>query len=270
MTGALALPVIRPIPARTLVAGLSVVLLLSALFAYFVQVPRREDVTGWLEPLGGEIRVMAPHQGVVMSLAPSGEDVAQGAALVLLRDTRGPANVPAVAAVASSPESGARVATVHISEITAPMNVNVLANAVSMGSSVSEGQLLALLAPKQVPLQALLQVPADAAANIRPGQTVELRMAAYPFETYGPVQALVDHVDRTAMSAADAPRLNRATTTEPMVLATATLQLVPQISSDGQLHPIELHSGMKFRASVEVERRTLLSWLLWPLLRNFH
>ena len=32
---------------------------------------------------------------------------------------------------------------------------------------------------------------------------------------------------------------------------------------------VKLQSGMSGQAAIEIERRTMLSWVLWPLLKNF-
>jgi membrane fusion protein len=399
-TGVLALPVIRPLPARTLVAGLSVTVFLAALFSYFVEVPRREYVAGWLEPMGGEVRIQAPYAAVVVAIAEPGTDVAAAAPVVTLKESRtgvegdvaasqaasAQANLRAVSNEAetlgreqlerelglqrqlglakSMVEQAAAEATsrreavqlqeaelertrslvaqgflapgrleqlqsqqrlqqaevqaavrAHLSaqaqlealqgelaqsrtrsavalsekrrlasdltaqrsalssavesQLVAPHDALVLASAVTRGSSVSPGQLLAVLAPKNAPMHALLQVPARAAARVVPGQSVQLRMAAYPFEVFGPVHAVIERVEQASLRPDESSLLRQASGAEPVVRATARIVDVPPDVQSGT-PAVALRSGMQFEASVEIERRTLLAWVMWPLLRHFN
>ena len=61
-------PVIRPIPARSLVAGLSLIVLSLSLFGYFAEYGRKELVPAVIAPVGGEARVLATEAAVVTAL----------------------------------------------------------------------------------------------------------------------------------------------------------------------------------------------------------
>lgn len=257
---ALTLPVIRPIPARTLVAGLSVVILLSALFSYFVEVPRREYMTGHLEPLGGEIRILALKSGTVSALPATGTDVNRGDVVAVVDGTN--ALEPA-----QRPGAGPRD-EVTSKELRAPVDATVLANAVSNGSTVLAGQLVSVLAVRNAPMQAVLHVPSRALAHLEVGQVVQLRMVAYPYETYGPIQAVIEKLEMAPVAPGDVPASARAAERDTFYKATARLLLVPDQTIDGT--QVKLQSGMRFDASVEVERRTLLAWVVWPLLKQFN
>ena len=141
---AIALPVIRPIPARSLVAGLSVAVSLISVFGYFVEVPRREYLRGWLEPVGGEIRIVAPYASMVLGMREPGSHIPRGQPVLVLRDVHD--------AVTSAQSVEAVLPALD--------NVTVLANAVPNGSVVVAGQLLTVLAGRDSPLQALLILPA--------------------------------------------------------------------------------------------------------------
>lgn len=398
--GALALPVIRPIPARTLVAGVSVTMLLAAVFSFYVEVPRREYVSGWMEPVGGEIRIVAPSSGTLAGLPEPGTELTRGQAIASLRDSRTAqgasvaavqstsfaANLDAVAGevaslqreqsereaalqrqivlarsaveraraealarrdaavlqqaeidrsrslVASGFLSSGRLeqlqsqqrlqqadaeaakraellaqqqlealqadlaqsrsrAAVALSEkrrlsadlaaqktladsagqveLTAPVDSVILANAASNGSTISAGQLLSVLAMRNAPMQATLLVPAAAAARVQPGQQVQLRMAAYPYETYGSVAGVIERLERTPLRPDESGFLRQTLEREPMVRATARVELTPE-QLNGTATSMRLEPGMQFEASVEIERRTLLAWVVWPLLRHFN
>jgi len=258
---ALSLPVIRPIPARTLVAGMSVVILLAAVFSYFVEVPRREYMSGRLEPFGGEIKLRALRAGTVAALAPPGSEVDRGelAASVVER-------LPAVA----TPASGPQLAQVPLrDDMTVSVNTTVLSNAVSNGSTVMAGQLLSVLSVRYAPMQAMLFVPSRALAHMQPGKILQLRLTAFPYETFGQVQAVVERVELSTL-----PETDLAVTAagdggqDTYYKATARVLLAPQQTTDGIA--VVLRSGMPLEASVEVERRTLLAWVVWPLLKQFN
>lgn len=256
---ALTLPVIRPIPARTLVAGMSVIIFLSALFAFFVEVPRREYMSGRLEPVGGEVRVLATRSGVVSGLSMPGTALNRGEVVAVVQDTTlEPSAVQA---------SGASLAAAR-QELKAATNSVVLANVATNGSTVLAGQLLSVLAAQDVPLQAVLFVPSHALVHLQTGQTVQLRLAAYPYETSGAVQGVIERLELTAMPDVEVSEGTLRAGRDTYYKATARVQLSPsKVIND---IPLALQSGMKFEASVEVERRTLLAWLVWPLLKQFN
>jgi membrane fusion protein len=396
--GALPLPVVRPIPARALVAGVSAIAMATALFAYLVEVPRREHVQGQLAPAGGEIRIVAPYAGTVLELAAPGTRVAEGAALAVLRDSRfgGSGAVAAeqarvltdnqgalaaevetlqgeqrerernlqrqmalardviaqarregavreealrlsqaeLARTAKLVESGFQSASrleqmqaaVRLQEadmlaaqrgaaaaqaqlalleaelqqsgsrtglgmlekrrqqadlraqqsqtdsalrgaLAAPLALTVLANAVTQGSTVSAGELVSVAAPQGAPLEAVLFIPARAAARLAPGQPVQLRLAAYPYEVFGPVEARITHVDAAPLRPDESAQLRQAPDGAAYVRARAQLAAAPLDKAGAAL---ALASGMQFDASVEVERRTLLAWVMWPFLKQFN
>lgn len=396
--GALPLPVVRPIPARSLVAGVSAVGLAAALFAYFVEVPGREYVQGQLAPAGGEIRIVAPYTGTVLELAPPGSRVAAGSPLAVLRDSRfgaggavaaeqarsltanqasldaevgvlqeeqrlrernlgqqlalargvieqarregamraealalGQAELKRTAKLVDSgfqsasrleqmqaalrlqeadmlaaqrTESAARAqltlleaelqqsrsragmgllekrrqqadlksqqsqasSSLH-GALAAPLPVTVLTNAVTRGSTVAAGELVSVVAPQGAPLEATVLIPARAAARLAPGQRVQLRLAAFPYEVFGPVEAAITQVDATPLRPEESAQLRQAPEGAAYVKATARLTSIPL---DKAGVPLALASGMRFDASVEVERRTLLAWVMWPFLKQFN
>lgn len=259
---ALTLPVIRPIPARTLVAGLSVIILFAALFSYLVEVPSREYVSGRLEPVGGEILLRAVQEGTVATLAPPGTDIDAGGLVATVVDVARHSEK-----AASGPTMTATSAKYpQQQQLLAPVNATVLSNAVTAGSTVMTGQLLSVLALRNAPMQAVLQVPSRALAQLQPGKIVQLRLSAFPYETFGQVQAVIESVELSPSSEVGS-RPAASPGQDNYYKAIAKILSAPPQTSDGTT--TVLRSGMPLEASVEVERRTLLAWVVWPLLKQF-
>ncbi len=384
------LPVVRPIPARALVAGVALTAALLSIFGFNVEYGRKELVAGYITPVGGEIRLLAPLAGTVTLHARVGEPLEKGAVVadiqadrqgslgsvgqsqldqtqqrielleneLLLVDsdrqtqlaglrqqlgqltvsreraqaeataraevarltredlnrrtelsTRGyvsktdltqlqlrAASADADAATAarqvadasaqetslrSAIESTSSKADLTLAEkrrelaalkgttaeiaadtktnLLAPSPANITAIAVTTGDTVTAGQLVAKMALNTKAYDVTLQLPESVAGRVHPGLPVFLRLSAYPFETYGQVEAELVSVEKSSLLPDDAAA-NR-TTREPTVKAIAVIKAVPP--------NVELQPGMSGQAAVEVERRKLLAWMLWPLLKHF-
>ncbi len=88
-----------------------------------------------------------------------------------------------------------------VEELRAPAAGVVAGVLVRAGSAVRPGQTLMTIYDRDAPLEAQLFVAADSAAFLRPGQSVELRLRAYPHQTFGTVPAVVADIGAIAMPA---------------------------------------------------------------------
>jgi membrane fusion protein len=151
-------------------------------------------------------------------------------------------------------------------QVTSPVKAKVTAIAVAQGDAVEAGQLLAKLTPAGADMQALLLLPPSAVARIKPGQQVALQLEAFPYQTYGLVHAQIDRIESSSLLAEDSSLRSDGVQSGTMVRkAHAHITNVP--TSMGGLSALQ--SGMQFRAAVEVERKSFLAWLTWPLLKHF-
>lgn len=148
--------------------------------------------------------------------------------------------------------------------VMSPRAAEVVARATSPGDTAQQGQLLLRLSPANAPQEAVLLLPATAAGRVKPGQAVTLQMAAYPYQTYGLVEAVVSHVDKSALVAQDAQVLAGSGLVPGAVVVRASARISKVPSPIGTLK-----SGMQFRAAVEVERKSFLAWMVAPILKNF-
>ncbi len=171
-------------------------------------------------------------------------------------------------------ENAARNSTV----ITAPYAATVTALNLTVGQSVQIGQTLATLVPlaqsgngasQAAALQAHLFAPSRTAGFVRPGQTVYLRYAAYPYQKFGLHSGHITAVSSTPFAPSELP-------------SNLAQQLIAQAGSNEALYRINvqldeqdikaygetlsLKAGLTLDADVLQERRKVWEWVLEPVL----
>lgn len=145
--------------------------------------------------------------------------------------------------------------------LRAPRAGRVVNLAVVEGDSAAPGRVLLSLLPEGDAMEAVLLVPSRAIGFVRPGQTVRLRYDAFPATRFGAQAGEVLRVPGAAVAPAElegpvAPR-------EPVY----PVRVRPAGSSfEAYGRPQPLQAGMRLEAEIELERRSLLAWLLEPLL----
>jgi membrane fusion protein len=150
-------------------------------------------------------------------------------------------------------------------QVIAPITARVTAFAVAQGDAVEPGQLLAKLTPSGAAMEVLILLTPATVARVKPGQTVSLQLAAFPYQTYGLVRAQIDRVDASSLLAEDSALRGEGVQSGTVVRkAYARITNVP--AAMGGLK--SLQSGMQFRAAIEVERKSFLAWMTWPLLKH--
>jgi len=149
--------------------------------------------------------------------------------------------------------------------IRAPQDGRVSFASLADGQSVEAGQPLFTLAPANDSLVVKLLVAPAAVASVRPGVDIKLIFRAYPQERFGLFAARIDSVNEIPSLPGEVAQAPGAS--EPMFVAIATLP--------GELHSpsgdaLPLKPGMLADALVPIERRTVLEWLLEPILRGLN
>lgn len=133
------------------------------------------------------------------------------------------------------------------------------------GQAVSPASPLASLVPAGAELQAHLYAPSSAVGFVRAGQPVRLRLEAFPYQKYGPVEGRVLQVSRTPLAAGELATQTLAGVAAPRsgeALFRITVALDPaSVAGFGQT----LTTGMRLQADVLLERRRLIEWLFEPL-----
>ena len=125
------------------------------------------------------------------------------------------------------------------------------------GQVVQAGQPLLSVLPRGARLQAHLQVPSRAIGFIRPGDRVQLRYQAYPYQKFGHQAGRVLRVSRNAIAGAQATG-----NAEPYYRVLVELER-QDLMAYGHAQPLQ--PGMLLEADILGERRRLYEWLLEPL-----
>ena len=149
----------------------------------------------------------------------------------------------------------------------------VTALSVLPGQAVQAGQTIATLVPvaegKDITVEANLFAASRTAGFLKPGQTVYLRYAAYPYQKFGLHKGRITSVSSTPFAANELPA-NLASQLMAQngsneALYRVNVQLDAQsITSYGDA--IQLKPGLTLEADVVQERRKVWEWALEPLL----
>ncbi|HVI79184.1 MAG TPA: HlyD family type I secretion periplasmic adaptor subunit [Candidatus Acidoferrum sp.] len=149
--------------------------------------------------------------------------------------------------------------------LTAPADSIVLevANR-TVGSVVREAETLFVLVPRDVPLQAEVNVEGRDIGQVVVGQEARLKFEAFPFQKYGTASGIVRVVSQDTF-APDTKKENA-----PRMPAPYYRVLVDVVDAKLRLQPERMHMipGMAVTAELKVGRRSVISYFLYPLLRG--
>lgn len=129
------------------------------------------------------------------------------------------------------------------------------------GSAVVAGKSLAALMPVDSLLLAELWVPSSAIAFIDVGTEVRLMYDAFPYQKFGTARAKIFKIARSPTVPEELPLDLQSKESRYRVLATLERQ---QMTAYGKA--LALTPGMRLKADLILERRSLLDWLLDPLM----
>lgn len=149
--------------------------------------------------------------------------------------------------------------------IRSPMDGVVSTALIVKGQTVEQGQTLFSVAPANEPLIVRLLVPARAAARVRPGMDIRFVLRAYPREKFGDFAAHIVSMSATPALPGDVTQV--VPVSEAAFIAVASL---PRELKDPDGRALWMKPGMIGEALVPVERRSILEWLLDPILRGFN
>jgi len=109
-------------------------------------------------------------------------------------------------------------------------------------------------------------VPARAIGFVAPGQMVRLLYDAFPFQSFGSYRGTIASVATTMLQPAELPELVLALK-EPAYRVKVALE---RQTVDAFGREVALQPDMTLRADIILERRSLLEWLLEPLMSARH
>ncbi|MBJ6911355.1 HlyD family efflux transporter periplasmic adaptor subunit, partial [Vibrio cholerae] len=134
------------------------------------------------------------------------------------------------------------------------------------GQAVSRGEVLLNIIPETTELQVELYAPSRAVGFLQTGQSVGLRIDAYPFEKFGIQTGTIKRVTKSTLSPTEIKSKDQTIRSDAETLYRVIVALnKPTITVYGREEPLKV--GMKVSADVYVETRQLYEWLLGPITR---
>lgn len=161
--------------------------------------------------------------------------------------------------------------------VSAPRDAVVTALTATSGRAVREGEPLMTLMPVasrddaslDAALSAELFAPSRAIGFVAVGQSVRLRLAAFPYQKFGMPRGRVTAVSATPLEPQELPPghaaalMQAAHAQEPLYRIKVALD---RDAVDAYGHPVAMRPGMALEADIQQERRALWEWLFEPLL----
>lgn len=147
----------------------------------------------------------------------------------------------------SDADASASLRRIHI----ASSNGVIAAMPARNGQNINEGETIAVIMPDNARIVATLHVPASAMSEIRTGQTVDVAVDSYPYQTFGTIKGEIEEVSRIA-------------TEEENGSAYRVQVAIPDyVMAYGKREPIL--PGMSLSARITTQTRSLIQWLLDPI-----
>lgn len=141
------------------------------------------------------------------------------------------------------------------------------------GTVVSPGTILMTLVPKGETLRAEVWVSNQDIGFVRTGQPVKVKLAAFPFQKYGMLDAIVAQVSGDATEAPSANTRSDALFGRDRPMGPLAFRTILELKSQ-QLDPsaanYPLSPGMQVVAEIKLGERTLLEYLLSPVQKVVH
>jgi len=147
--------------------------------------------------------------------------------------------------------------------VRAPIAGYVSSLQASVGQLADPRRLQLQIVPSDSTLRAELFIPARAIGFVEVGQEVKILYDAFPYQHYGTYRGQIVSVSQTTVTGNDI--VVPVTLTGPAYRAIVALDR-PYIDSYGKRVPLQ--PDMLLKADVILEKRTLVNWILNPLLSS--
>jgi membrane fusion protein, hemolysin D len=146
-------------------------------------------------------------------------------------------------------------------ELTAPTDAIILDVAQrSNGSVLREAEPLFTLVPLNEPLEAEVQVNAADVAHVAVGQTVRIKFDALPFQKHGTAYGVIRMLSGDSFASNEEEHYRPPFYRARVELTDVRLRDVPK--------GFKMLPGITLQAEILAGRRTVLSYLLYPLIRG--
>jgi len=144
-------------------------------------------------------------------------------------------------------------------QVVAPIDGTIQQLAINtVGGVVTPAQVLMLLVPNDQPMEIDARLENKDIGFVRAGQTVEVKVEAFPYSRYGTLHGRVIHLSRDAIN---------DDKIGPTYLAKIQLE-----KSSIEVHgrEVPLQAGMAVTAEINTGRRRVIEYLMSPLLEHIH
>lgn len=225
---------------------LLVTLAFFASFAMTAEFGRKIELRGWLEWSKGLVFV-----GVQTKSAVLGANVAEGDWVY---------EGQAVAWTDAGGIGGSVNNAETRSLISSPIAGQILASKAQKGAVIDPGETLFVIAPEGGKIQARLLAPSNSIGALKAGQEIEVSLDAFPSDKFGTLSARIISVSRVPFN-------------ERQLRAPASFKGTNYVV-DAELDPTRLlafsdqsllKNGMELSATIVMDRRTLMDWILGPI-----
>ena len=144
--------------------------------------------------------------------------------------------------------------------IEAPVDSVVLEVAKrSKGSVIREAETFITLVPMDAPLEVEIRINAGEISSVSTGDSVRVKLDAFPFQKHGVLQGLLNKLSQDTVNADDSVKGGGA-----YYLGRVELEEIKLKNLD---RPLRLMPGMSVSAEILVGRRSVLSYVLYPVLQ---
>ncbi len=141
----------------------------------------------------------------------------------------------------------------------------------TVGTVVQPGTVLLTLVPRTENLRAEVWISNEDIGFVREGQPVKLKFAAFPFQKYGMLDGVVEHL---SADSADGAMGTGSTPSEPgnknQALLYKALVVLKQMQLDMDGERFPLAAGMRTNAEIWLGDRSVLEYLLSPVRKAWH
>ena len=134
----------------------------------------------------------------------------------------------------------------------------------SIGSAVREAETLVTLVPLGGTLEVEAQVRADDIGRVKPGDSVRVKITAFPFQKHGTLEGQVRFLSEDAFSAAASAK---APERPESAFDRARIALDAEKNKDSVLLP-KLIPGMETECEIRVGERRIIEYLTHPIIKS--
>jgi hemolysin D len=134
-----------------------------------------------------------------------------------------------------------------------------------VGSVVREGEVLFTLVPIDVPMEVELQIGSSDVGFVKPGDSVRMKLDAFPFQKYGTLTGKITVVSQDAFSPESMPLDGRRAQGDYYLARVSLVSEKLEKNPDNAI----VRPGSTLSGEIKVGQRSVLSYFLYPIIRTF-